>query len=221
MGALVIDRSTERASGVIGLIGVVIALAGLPLAPKWPEANAPIDVVRAYFVEHGGAFLTQNCVVWFGFVLFAGFFVGASLRIARTGRHALSVASLLGATLLLGAMIFGNAPWAALAFAKPESADVVRGLWNLGLVSAFNVAGIAMFAALAPLGTGIVASSTFPRWFGVFVLGGAALGLGLALCFAPSGTSSPSGSVGVASIVVLSAIIAIGSVLLIRGAPSP
>src|SRR5256885_6427819 len=55
MGAYAMDGSTERASGILGLTGVAIALGGLPLAPKWPEADAPIDVVRAYFVEHGGA----------------------------------------------------------------------------------------------------------------------------------------------------------------------
>src|SRR5262249_9097074 len=89
MGVNVMDRASERTAGIIGLVGVIIALAGLPLAPKWPEADAPLEVVRTYFSENGRAFLTQNCVVWFGFVLFGAFFVGASLRLVRAGLHGL------------------------------------------------------------------------------------------------------------------------------------
>jgi hypothetical protein len=206
----------DATGGFVGLVAIAIALSSLPLAPQWPAADAPTDVVRAYFTDHGRSFLLQTFLAWIGFVGFSRVLVGIAKLVSDAGEKAAATTALMGTALLTAALVFGNLPWAALAYETPQSEDTIRALWNLGLLSAFNVAGLATGLALFPLGVGLLRTKVLPAFYTYLVMVSAIVGMVLATCFARGGLMSPNGPIGMISIVLLTAVLLVGSILLLR-----
>ncbi|HEY8079346.1 MAG TPA: hypothetical protein VIF62_34685 [Labilithrix sp.] len=206
----------DAVGGMVGLLAIAIALAALPIAPAWPAADAPTDVVRAYFVDHGKQFLMQTFLAWVGFVGFSRVLVGLANVVIEGGERAAGHTAIVGTAVMTAALVFGNVPWAALAYEPPESADAVRALWNVGLISAFNVAGISVALALFPLGVGLLRTKQLPAYYTYMVLGTAVIGTVLATCFGRGGPMAPNGPIGMLSIVTLTAVLLVGSLLLLR-----
>jgi hypothetical protein len=209
-------KRRDAVGGFVGLLAIGIALSSLPLAPPWPPADAPTEIVRAYFVDHGRSFLLQTFLAWVGFVGFSRILIGLAKLVADAGEREAAVTGLVGTGILTAALVFGNVPWAALAYGVPESPDVVRALWNLGLVSAFNVAGLAIALALFPIGIGLLRTKILPGPYVYLVLFAAVNGVLLATCFGKGGPMSPNGPIGLASILSLTLVLLVGSILLLR-----
>ncbi len=210
----------DGVGGFVGLVAIAIAAASLPVAPRWPAADASTDVIRAYFVEHGRDFLVQTFLAWVGFVGFSRVLVGLAKLVADAGERAAANAGLVGTAVLTVALVFGNMPWATLAYDVPESGDVVRALWDLGLLASFNGAGIAAGLALFPIGIGLLRTKILPAFYTYLVLLAAVNGVVLTTCFGRGGPMSPNGPIGIASIGTLTLVLLAGSILLLR-APTP
>jgi hypothetical protein len=205
----------DATGGLVGLVAIAITLGALPLAPRWPAADSSLDVVHTYFLEHGRAFPLQTFLAWVGFVGFSRVLIGIGILILDAGERQAAVTAFVGTALLTAAMVFGNLPWAALAYDPPENADGVRTLWNLGLLSAFNVTGIATALALFPIGIGLMRTKILPAFYTYLAFATAIVGTVLATCFARGGLMSPNGPIGFLSIALLASVLLIGSILLL------
>src|SRR5262249_5555379 len=150
------------------------------------------------------------------FVGFSRPLIGLAKLVEDAGEKHAATTTYVGTAFLVAALVFGNLPWATLAYETPESGDVLRALWNLGLLSAFNVAGLAMGLALFPLGIGLMRTKILPAFYTYLVLVSALVGMVLATCMARSGVMSPNGPIGLASILLLTAVLLVGSILLLR-----
>ncbi len=210
----------DREGGIFGLVGTAVALASLPLAPPWPAADAPADVIRQYFTDHGSAFLAQCIVLSVGFVVLLRLYGGLARAVARAGAEGYGWTALAGAAIMTGAIIVGNAPWAVLAYRSPPDAGLLLTMWDLGLISAFTVAGPCIAAMWIPLGLGVLRTRALPTGFGYALLGAAAVHIGAGACVARSGAFSPNGPAGLASILVHVGCTIAGAVLLLRRVPA-
>lgn len=212
-------KRRDPVGGLVGVLAVAIALAALPVAPQWPAADAATDVVRTYFVDHGRAFLLQTFVAWVGFVGFSRALIGLAKLVGDAGEREAALTTYVGTGMLVVSMVAGNLPWATLAYEPPLTPDVVRALWDFGLLSAFNVAGIMMSIALFPLGIGLLRTKVLPPAYTYLVLLSAVIGVVLATCFGRTGPMTPNGPIGLVAILALTLVILIGSILLLRVAP--
>lgn len=214
------DAPRDREGGIFGLVGTAVALASLPLAPLWPAADAPADVIRLYFTDHGAEFLAQCIVLSVGFVVLLRLYAGLARAVARAGAEGYGWTALAGAAITTGGIILGNAPWAVLAYRPPPDAGLLLTMWDLGLIAAFTVAGPCIAAMWIPLGLGVLRTRALPASFGYALLGAAVVHIGAGACVARSGAFSPNGAAGLASISVHVGCTIAGAVLLLLRAPA-
>jgi hypothetical protein len=211
----------DREGGLFGLVGAGIALVSLGLAPPWPAADASEAAIRGYFSEHGSGFLLQITVLSLGFVVLLRLYAGLARAVARGGAEGLGWTALAGAATMTVAIIVGNAPWAVLAYRLPSDGGLLLSLWDLGLFSAFTVAGPCIAALWIPLGLGVLRTGALPAGYGYALLGAAAVHVGASACVARSGVFSPNGPIALLSILAHVAVTIAGAVLLLRRGGAP
>jgi acetyl esterase/lipase len=208
------ERGLERAAGAFGLLGNLVMITSLPLAPPWPPIGAGPDDIARYFAEHQSGFLWQAWVAAAGVALLVPFAAALAELLQRRGAP-VEARVFWGAMLLfVSAFALEWIPWIVLAL-RPAGPDVTEAVYDIGLVGQFVGVGFPLALLFGALATGALRTGALPRW--IAGLAGLAVPLNVILagCTAQSGPFAPSGAIGFASIGLFGFTLTSASVVLL------
>ena len=175
----------ERLSGLAGIVFAVLILAALAVQGVLPNADAPVEEVRAFFVDDRDAILAG---VWlrflagFAFVWFLGT-LRSALRRAEGGTGRLAAVAFGSGLVFLAAGLVSNVALAGVAFTADREVDEGVAVALLTMTHFGYIAGgMALAWLLAATFFVVVRTGVFSRligWTGV-AIGLAAIVCGLA-----------------------------------------
>lgn len=205
-----------RAGGVAGLIAMALMLAGLPLAPQWPGADAPPAAVIAYFTEHRAGFLRQAYVEGLGVVFLLGW-AGALAHALRARGEVVAASSAFGAMALFTAGFGLNwTPWIVLAARPARDPAVAQALYDFGLWGQFTGVAFPLTLLFGALTVGVFRTGALPRWLAALGAVEVAINLGLGASTATHGVMMPNGPFGMGSIMLFTVWVLAASVVMVR-----
>ena len=101
--------------GLCGLVGNLLMMASVPMAPPWPAFGAPVGEVVAWFRDNHGGFVLQAWLAALGVVPLVGFCGALGALLQERGRP-VTAALLQGAMLaFVCAFAINWTPWVAIA----------------------------------------------------------------------------------------------------------
>lgn len=181
-----------RLTAGAGLAFVALTVAAFAVSGADPDPTAPLDQVRAYFVDHRGSVLAGVYLDSLAMTFFLAFAAGLG---ALIGRRAGDGGGVLARLMVAGAVGTGaitlveNMAEAALAFQTAAAGEpaAIRALFDFYLM--VNLSSFPLVVFLIAAAAGILRTAVVPRW-----LGWAALVQALLLLVGAAGLGNPRGA---------------------------
>jgi hypothetical protein len=218
-----LDRARlYRRGGLAGLAALLALVASLPLAPPWPPASAGTAAVIDYFASHRAGFLRQAWLATGGAILLVPFAAALAALLRGAGRP-LAGGTVFGAMLVfVGAFGINWIPWIGIAFRPGHPPEIVRALYDFGLLGQFVGVGMPLALLFGAVAAGTHDGAVLPRWIAWLSAALVPLNLALAAATSVSGLLSPSGPLGFASIGLFTVFgIAAAIAMIRRGRQQP